>query len=312
MVVDGAHAVPFDHPTRADERAGIRNDALRLGDRSRLGHRREHRRAPGTGLGLVLACVGGLGPSYQCREVRGLGQVDLGNIDAELGMRRSLNAVCPPAEVDRVQVTLEDLVLRQLALELHRDRSLSDLAPKRRFPPDVDVLDVLLGDRRATLAPTGVADVLEQGPGDPDRIDAAVFVETSILCGQHSIDDDFRYLREPDRLAVLAAVQRSQPLTVRRVDERGLQLEAVGRQRHRCDVQEHDADQPDTDQHRNEQQPPDPAPEPGRTLLPRRPPAVSWHGRGQGGTSAPDGSTGRTDRPRRRSRRSHPADGRNG
>ena len=54
-------------------------------------------------------------------EQRALGDGELARVDAEVGLGRGLDAVGTAAEVDGVEVVLEDLVLGQLPVDLEGD-----------------------------------------------------------------------------------------------------------------------------------------------------------------------------------------------
>ena len=69
----------------------------------------------------------------------------------EEGARRGLDAVGALAEVDLVEVHLEDLVLRVVALDLDRERDLLELARQRALVGEEQVAGELLGDRAAAL-----------------------------------------------------------------------------------------------------------------------------------------------------------------
>src|SRR5262245_3782376 len=67
----------------------------------------------------------------QSREQRRLWNVYIGRVLAEIPQRRRLYSIEAVAEVHLVQVHLEDLVLRELALEPRGEEHLGDLPPER-------------------------------------------------------------------------------------------------------------------------------------------------------------------------------------
>src|SRR3546814_18241691 len=92
------------------------------------------------------------------------------------GVQTCALPICPYAvgattEVDGVQVALEDLVLLELALELHREDGLLHLAGDAPLGGQVRVLDVLLGDRRTALADAAAPAVVVERPLDAAGLD---------------------------------------------------------------------------------------------------------------------------------------------
>src|SRR5207249_5077065 len=82
---------------------------------------------------------------------RGLRQVQLAGRGVEVNLRRGRGAPRGVGEKDAVQIPLEDLVLRVLALDLEREQRLTHLAVERRVVADKAQLHQLLGDRRRAL-----------------------------------------------------------------------------------------------------------------------------------------------------------------
>ena len=94
---------------------------------------------------------------------------------------RRVDAVGAVPEVDRVQVRREDLRLRvHGALELVREHDLLELPAHGLLGRQVRVLDQLLGDRRAALAPPQ-RDPVEDGADDALGVEPLVLVEALVL-----------------------------------------------------------------------------------------------------------------------------------
>ena len=123
-------------------------------------------------------------------QVGGLGQAELTHVLAEVGPRRRPDAVGAAAEVDRVEVPPEDLLLVELALELHGQHRLLHLPGDAALGGQVDVLHVLLGDRGTALLHAAAADVVVERAGDAHRVHAAVLEEVAVLGGEHRVDQD--------------------------------------------------------------------------------------------------------------------------
>ena len=219
-------------------------------------------------VGLGPVGVGHLGRPDQPGQVGGLGQVEVADVLAEVGLRRGLHAVGAAPEVDGVEVAVEDLGLGQLALELHRQHRLLDLAGDGALVGQVDVLHVLLGDRRAALLRPAAAQVGPEGPGHADRVDAAVLEVGAVLGAEHGVDQHRGDLVVGDGDPVLAAAQLGQRVVgvaaagdVGRAEERGLQQRRVlGRQRH-LGEQVADPGDAEHEQQADQEERPAPAPE---------------------------------------------------
>ena len=194
---------------------------LLFGDVALFVHLFEHQVAPRQGVfGEVLGVVGrgrgddrGQGrrlPGLEHRRA-GLGRgpaVRVGG--AEVGPRGRLDPVGALAEVDRVQVLGEDLVLAPVALEPVGERRLPELLEERAAALRGErVLDELLGDRRAALGGALAEDVLDQGAADALEVDPAVRVEARVLDRDHRVLDVGGDLRRAEQDLVLVAGQRA-------------------------------------------------------------------------------------------------------
>ena len=88
---------------------------------------------------------------HDAREHRGLPEGELVDAAAEVGVRRGIDAVGSGAEVDDVEVALEDLVLGVVALDLDGQQRLLDLARERDLIVEKQPARELLRDRRGAL-----------------------------------------------------------------------------------------------------------------------------------------------------------------
>ena len=170
-------------------------------------HGVEHRLAAEGGHVGVATGVGGLGGTDQAGQVGGFGEVELGDVLAEVGPGGGAHPVGAPPEVDEVEVALEDLLLLELLLELHRQHRLLDLAGDGALGGEVDELHVLLGDRGAALLDGVALDVAPRGAGDAGGVDAPVVEEVAVLGGQDRGDEHLGHLLERDVDAVLLGVE---------------------------------------------------------------------------------------------------------
>ena len=92
------------------------------------------------------------------------------------------------AQVNLVQIQLQDARLRQPLFEEHRQRLLSQFSGHRLCRVQQRVLDQLLGQ---SARPDEIAAIARQirhdGSGDPDGIDTVVSEEPVVLGGQHRL-----------------------------------------------------------------------------------------------------------------------------
>ena len=177
--------------------------------------------------GEVDVVVGGVlrRVAHQPGEHRGLADGDVLDLLAEVRARRRGDAVRAVPEVDVVEVDLEDLGLRELALEAHREDQLLHLAADLLrllelrdllvghqtldgadclLADEQRLLDDLLGQGRGALLDVAVgAEVEPGGAHDADEIEAGVLVEPVVLGGQERGDQVLRHPSERDDLAIL-------------------------------------------------------------------------------------------------------------
>src|SRR5690606_36347020 len=190
------------------DRHGLGLRHLLGGDVPLLLHGDEAGVAPPVGLLGVLGRLGQRrGPDDAGQEGRLAGVGDLPHVDAEVGLAGGGDAVGAPAEEDRVEVALEDLLLRHLLLELDAEDRLLDLPADRALGRQVEGdLHVLLGDGRAALRDPAALDVLVEGAGDAHGVDAVVLEEVPVLHGDDRLDDDVGHLVERHVGAVLVGL----------------------------------------------------------------------------------------------------------
>ncbi len=184
---------------------------------------------PGAGVGAVGRVEGGRRVQDR-REHRALLDGEVLGVLVEVRLRRGLDAVGAAAEVDGVQVALEDLVLGLLALDLQRHERLLHLAGEGALLGEVEDLDVLLGDRRGALR-GAAARVAERRPQDALGVDALVGLEAAVLGGDDRVLHVLGYVGQGDARAVLVGEPADLVLAVGVVDERRLRLEVLVRVR---------------------------------------------------------------------------------
>ena len=211
----GAHVVG-EVRGRLPGRAGRRH-AHRLGvgglpvggrERAELAHAREHDVAARP---RALRIDGGrvaVGPANHPGQQRGLGRRHLVDLLAEVraggGADAADGAAVALAEVDLVQVRLEDLRLGVPPLHQRGQPRLAGFAEERAARADQPVLHELLGDGGAALHDAARAQVGPRRAQQPAGVEPAVLEEAVVLGGQHRVDQHQRHLGQPHRAMVLA------------------------------------------------------------------------------------------------------------
>ncbi len=173
-----------------------------LGDVAGFGHCHQH------GLGAALGAVRVAArrePRRRLDETRkhgGLGDLHLAGGLAEIALRRGIDAVGAGAEIDAVEIKLEDLVLAEFPLQPDRQHHFLQLAPDRALLGQEQVLGELLGEGRAALRDAAMQHVGGHGAHEPDRIDAEMAVEAAVLDGDEGTRQIGRQVLESDGGAV--------------------------------------------------------------------------------------------------------------
>ena len=121
-------------------------------------------------------------------------------VEVELGGR--LHTIGTTAEVDGVEVSLEDLVFGHLLFESHRDRSFRDLALEHLRVADNAKLHELLGDGRTALLDATRRNVRHRRARDRCDVDPLVLIEAIVLDRQHRSNDLRRHLIERQVLTI--------------------------------------------------------------------------------------------------------------
>ena len=203
------HVVDRAAGRRVDDARRMRQrdlDGARIGE-AVVGHRGEHELRPLLGAVEVLGRREPRRRLDQAGEQRGLGQRHALRRLAEVALRRRLDAVGAGAEIDAVEIELEDLLLGELVLEPDRQHHLLQLARHRALLRQEEVLGQLLGDGRAALRDAASQHVGDHGAHEAERVDAVVRVEPPVLDRQERLRQVGRHLLERDRGAAhLAAV----------------------------------------------------------------------------------------------------------
>jgi hypothetical protein len=134
-------------------------------------------------------------------EDRCLRQSDVARRLAEILLGRLFHTGGAGAEIDPVEIELQDLVLGISVLEPQSQHRLLELALVGAVGIEKQVLGQLLGYGRAALNhPAGLI-VGEKGAAKSDRVDAEVVIETTVLDGDDGLWQVARQLVDPDLVA---------------------------------------------------------------------------------------------------------------
>ena len=169
------------HALRPRHRRAHRISVLARRDHLLLQHQRKHDLPPRLRRARMRHRVVQARVLRDPREERRFRQRQLQRVVPEIRPRRALDAIRAVPEVDRVEVSGQDLVLRPLLLELPRERSLLQLPCDGMRVAGQLVLHELLGDRRAALHGALMADVGPERARHAADVDSTVLVEALVL-----------------------------------------------------------------------------------------------------------------------------------
>ena len=157
------------------------------------------------------------------REHGGLPNSEFRGPMTEIGLRSDFDAIGAVAEVDGVEVALEDFGLGELVVDLDREDCFLDLALDRAFLGQVEDLDILLSDRRRALG-RSARRVVARGPHDAFHVDPAVRIKRAVLGRDGRGLHRRRNLVHADVFAVLGRKSADQCFAVGVIDLGGLGL----------------------------------------------------------------------------------------
>ena len=261
-VIDGAGAGRL-HIVGGMADRGLR---LRVGDEFGIRHRREHDLRALLGAFGIAVRRQPRGRLDEAGEHRGFRQRDVLRRLAEIALRCGLDAIGAGAEIDAVQIELEDFVLGMLALQPQRELDFLQFALEGALLGQEQILGELLRQRRAALRDAAVQDVGHRRARDADGIDAVMRIEAAVLDG----DERFRQIRRQVLQRDIAAghfAARRQHAAVEADDLDGRRalrdFQRLDRRQMRADP-DHDADdrdrRPQAEHHAPVEQPPEAKP----------------------------------------------------
>ena len=192
----GCEDVRAGRPQRDLERLLLGLLHLLRGDVAVLGHAIEDVVAALEGALALAERMIVVGSFRQRGEISGLRDRQLVHRLVEIEQRGGGDAVGAHAQVYFVEIELEDSLLGEGALDLHRQQGFLDLARPGQLVGEQEVLGDLLGDGGGALRAAAAAVVLDvgyAGARDAREVDAAVLVEALVLGRDEGLDDALRH-----------------------------------------------------------------------------------------------------------------------
>ena len=181
---------------------------LVLGDGLSLKHSVQDLVAALGGSGLVVIGRIAVGALNSPRQQRRLGQGQIAHILAEIDLRslaHPLDAEAAAlAQVDGVAIALENLFLREAALQLEGHHGFGSLPRHRFVERQEEATGKLLREGAGTLPGASFRDVHIASPYQPQIIKSRVLEEAAILNRQHGGDQVLRQILEAHQSALLA------------------------------------------------------------------------------------------------------------
>ena len=205
---------------REPHRLGPCRRGTGLVDRALAHHRLQHQLGTAARRLGVAARRKLRGGTQKAGQRRRLCEAEFARLLAEIALGRRIGAERAGAEIDRVQIPREDLVLRQPGVEPHRDHRLLHLAPQRAFRREVGQPDQLLGDRAAAFDRAAAAQIMPAGPHDAAQVDPVMTEKAPVLDRDDGMDEIGRQVVAGQLLAAVHAARRQGLPGARRVEDR--------------------------------------------------------------------------------------------
>ena len=160
---------------------------LSCGQVSLSPHGRHHQLLALAGRREIVEGVEVAGLGQQAGQQRGLVGVQLSSVHPEVGLGGGLDPGRPLAEVDIVEVFLEDGGAREFGGQLLAEKNLLDFVGERLVVVEVEDLAQLLRNGAGALGRAVVNHVVEGGLGDPGQIEAGRSPEVAVLDRDHRL-----------------------------------------------------------------------------------------------------------------------------
>ena len=139
---------------------------------------------------------------------------------AEVALSGGFHAIGAGAEIDAVEIEIENLVLGELVLQPQRQHDLLKLAAIGALLRQEQVLGELLRQRGAALRNAAAHDVGNGGTRDADRIDTEMRMEAPVLDGDEGLRHVFRQVFHPGRNTAVATHRQNTTIRSGDLDRR--------------------------------------------------------------------------------------------
>ena len=191
-----------------DQLLGLGLVGLRLRDEAFLHHLVQHVFLPLLGLGAGGLLGEARGRFREGRHHRRLSQREVHRRLVEIGVRRSVETVGACAEIDAVEVEIEDLVLGQHPFEVASEARFLRLALHGLVRGEEQVLHQLLRDGGGALDRAALGGVRQRGANDRHEVNARVFPEPLVLSRDERIHHMLGQRLGRDGAAIAEATHR--------------------------------------------------------------------------------------------------------
>ncbi len=176
-------------PARLGHRLGSGAGGLGGAEQALVHHAGEHAVAGGAGVPSVTVGAAALGQLRQGDEQRRLRDRQPARLLAEIGERGGAHAFEVAAIGGERQVALEDVALRQPALDLQRPEGLAKFGAERAAGARLDEAGELHGEGGAARDDAAMGDELPGGAQRGQRVDAGVGLKALVLVGDQHVEE---------------------------------------------------------------------------------------------------------------------------
>ena len=193
----------------------------RLGfiERACLDHRLQHKiHSPCRGFRITARRQVG-GRADQSGQHRRLGDIEIGGFLPEIAVSRRVDTKCAGAEIGRVQVVRQDLVLAEARLQPKGQHDLLHLAAQRALGREIGESRQLLRDRAAAFGAAAAGQIAPGGAHHAARVDAAMLEKPSVLDRDDRVHKVFGQVVGRQFLAAINAAGRKRRALTCRVDD---------------------------------------------------------------------------------------------
>src|SRR4029077_19910371 len=123
--------------------------------------------------------------SNQAGEERGLGKVQLGCAFAEISLRGCFNTITTSAEINAINVKLENLLLGELTFDAQSHHRFEQFPTHGAAAQRKAVARELLGNAAGSFLGRVTQNVVSKGPENAVPINPSMLIEASVLARQH-------------------------------------------------------------------------------------------------------------------------------